>query len=736
MVREAAAITFGVLRETGAQSSAHREVTNVQTQSASNADRPPGLQWDFARGGFAKGALSLGILAALYMLLVLVGLELHENIEPLTIIWPAAGLLFMALWLSPRRNWIWIIAIQVSIELLSAAIVQDQFQVLRCLTFAAANSIDAAVGAWIASRLIPTPRTPRMRNVLLFIAAVAVGAAASSVVGAFGTTQTFGGADYVRECQIWWAGNWLGSLCIAPIVMGWAVRWRAREHSAPAGPAIEMMLIGFALLAMATWVFSALPGGVTTILDMPFVLLALVVVAAFRMPPRWSTLLAAATAILVSYFASRGLGPFAGDPNPFVRVGAVQLYLATLVVVNFLLTVVLLEKRNAYQMLRTSDERYRNFIEHSSEAVWRLELSEPMDPSLPVSDQIAWLQTHAYVAESNLTYQRLNREMGLPAEASYQWRTDMPWFATFTDHLGAASNQGYAMDGLRFSVPGNAQPRSYITGFRGVIEQGRLVRVWGVARDVTELVDLNERLRQNQDRLKLYARELVGAEERARRATAVDLHDGIGQQLVGLSMTLDSLVARSPPEIRLLLSEATTTIREVQAIAQRVIADLSPPGLYELGLEPALKWLSVYMRSKDNLQVDLKVAAEDASIDIDLRVLVFKVIRELLRNVVKHSGAQSASVTVTRVPDELRAVVEDKGVGFEWQLSLFEPRAHGFGLWSVADRVRDAAGQMTVDTGPGRGCRVTVVFPLGRAKPPVRESDPGGDLHDGTVRSA
>ena len=126
----------------------------MPTQTASNADRPAGLQWDFARGGFAKGILSLGGFAALYMLLVLVGLELHENIEPLTIIWPAAGLLFMALWLSPRRNWMWILAVQVSIELLSSAIIQDQFQVLRSLSFAVANSIDAAVGAWIASRLI------------------------------------------------------------------------------------------------------------------------------------------------------------------------------------------------------------------------------------------------------------------------------------------------------------------------------------------------------------------------------------------------------------------------------------------------------------------------------------------------------------------------------------------------------------------------------------------------------
>jgi signal transduction histidine kinase len=700
------------------------------------ADRPPGLEWDFTRGGLAKGARSLAVFAGLYLLLVLLGLKLTENAERLTIIWPAAGLLFMALWLSPGRNWIWILGVQLTVEMSISLFHAQHFRFFPYLTYAVANSIDGMVGAFVVSRLIQTPRAPRMRNVLLFIASAAVGSAASALVGAYATTQTLGGPAYVREVQIWWAGNWVGSLCIAPIVMGWAVRLHARQHSAPAGPAVEMILIGFGMLAMASWVFSAPPGGVTTILDMPFVLLAFVVLAAFRMPPRWSTLLAAATAVLVSYFACRGLGPFAGDPNPFVRVGAVQLYLATLVVINFLLTVVLLEKRNAHLLLHASDERYRNFIEHSSEAIWRVELSSPMEPSLTAADQVAWLQTHAYVAECNLTYLRMSREMGLSDADARQWRTDMPWFAMFIKHWDAASHHDYSMDGMQFSVSVNSRPRTYITGFRGVIEQGYLVRVWGVARDVTELVELNERLRQNQDRLKLYARELVGAEERARRATAVDLHDGIGQQLVGLAMTLDALVTRSPPEIRLLLSEATTTVREVQAIAQRVIADLSPPGLYELGLEPALKWLSVYMRSKDNLQVDLKVTVEESAIDVDLRVLVFKVIRELLRNVVKHSGVQSASVSVARVANELRAVVEDRGSGFEWQLSLFEPRAHGFGLWSVADRVRDAAGEMTVETGPGRGCRVTVVFPLGNARRTTQAADAAGDHTDGTARSA
>ncbi|HEY2145124.1 MAG TPA: MASE1 domain-containing protein [Steroidobacteraceae bacterium] len=698
--------------------------------SAPEKSRNSVYVWDYMHFGFVRGLGSLALFALCYSLLVLLGVTLHENVEELTIIWPAAGLLFVALWLSPLRNWIWLLLIQVTIELCISMLHSDHFSFGRHSVYALANSSDAIVGALVARSLMTDRRVPRLRNVLLFIAATALGATVSAMLGAFGSTHTLGGAEYWREWQLWWSGNWLGSLCVAPVLMGWTIRIHAREYSAPSVPRLEMIMIGFLTLAATSWVFSAPPGGVTTILDMPFIILAFVVLSAFRMPPRWSTSLAAATAVLVSYFVSQSLGPFANDPSPFVRVGAAQLYLVTLVLINFLLTVVLLERRNAFLLLRTSDERYRNFIESSSEAVWRVELSEPLDPSLPVVDQIAWLQAHAYVAEINMAYLRLTRQIGVSDSDARQWSPAVPWFATVMQHLGAASHRGYVMDDLHVSVTVESQQLTFITGFRGVLEQGKLVRVWGVARDVTELFELNARLRHNQARLQLYARELVGAEERARRATAVDLHDGIGQQLVGLAMTLDALTARSPPEIRLLLSEATTNVREIQAIAQRVIADLSPPGLYELGLEPALKWLSVYMRGHDNLQVELRVAADDAAIDIDLRVLVFKVIRELLRNVIKHSGVQSAVVTVTRDAQELRAVVEDHGVGFEWQLSLFEPRAHGFGLWSVADRVREASGEMSVDTGPGRGCRVTVSFPLGAAKSAVSRKDLISELAD------
>src|SRR5260370_41444438 len=118
--------------------------------------------------------------------------------------------------------------------------------------------------------------------------------------------------------------------------------------------------------------------------------------------------------MLVTYFVCRGLVPFARNPSPFVQVGSLQLYLVALVVINFILTIVLLEMRKTVQLLRTSGERYHNFIEQSAEAVWRIELNVPMTPDLPVNAQIEWMREHAYVAECNLAYLHFNRLFGLP----------------------------------------------------------------------------------------------------------------------------------------------------------------------------------------------------------------------------------------------------------------------------------------------------------------------------------
>jgi signal transduction histidine kinase len=672
----------------------------------------PDFPWDFMRRGILGRSIRLSIFGALLGLLIVLGYGLRDNSELLTIMWPASGLLLVALWSSPTSSWIWILMTQLIVQMAIYFAYVGRINWQWGAVFAVANSVDALVAAVVARRLIAAPSMRQIRQVLQLIAAIALGAAVSAILGAYASIHTSVGAHFFRQWQLWWANSWLGSLFLAPVLLTWAVQRPVSGDSSPPTAIRELVLIGCALLGLTCWLFASPPAALSPILHPPVLLLALVIVAAFRLPPRWAASFTALCVLIGAYFASRRLGPFAGEPNPFARIGALQLYLSTLIVIDFMLAVGLVEIRDTVALLRRSEERYRNFVEKSSEAVWQVELDIPMSIELPLDAQISWLRDHAYVAECNQTYRRLNHQLGIADADIRAWRADVPWSAVYIDHLELAARQAYSIDGLQFKVSNGTTGSTYLTAFSGVISEGTLVRLWGVARDITELVELNDRLRIKQDRVQMYARQLAGAEERARRSTAVDLHDGIGQQLFGLALTLDAAAARAPPETRLLLGEASHTLRQVHGSTQRVIADLSPPGLYELGLEPALQWLAVYMRGRDNLQVLLHVNVDDRAFDLEMRILIFKLIRELLRNVVKHSRVNTATVNVSMTTRHLSLEVIDDGVGFEWQLSLFETPREGFGLWSVAERIREAQGEMTVDTAPGHGCKVSVVFPL------------------------
>src|SRR5690606_21225055 len=277
--------------------------------------------------------------------------------------------------------------------------------------------------------------------------------------------------------------------------------------------------------------------------------------------------------------------------------------------------------------------------------------------------------------------------------------------------LAHAAKLGFELDGLRFAVDARGRQHAFVASFNGVVEAGRLQRLWGVARDITELTDLNASLLRERERLKSYARQIVTAEEKARRATAVDLHDGIGQSLAGMAMTLDVARQHATPEVRLLVEEVRGRLSEVQERTRSMISDLSPPGLYELGLKAALQWLAVYLRGQDQLKVDIDVELQEEAGPVEMRVLVSKLVRDLLRNVVKRAGVSAARVWVRGDATTLSVQVCDDGKGFEWQLDMFG-RSSGFGLWSIANRVNEAGGEMSVDTAPGRGARFELKFPL------------------------
>ena len=383
-------------------------------------------------------------------------------------------------------------------------------------------------------------------------------------------------------------------------------------------------------------------------------------------------------------------------------------FCASLLVFTHLLSVGLLEKRRTLEHLTLSEQRYRNFVAHSSEAVWRIELTRPMPPDLPVAAQVDWLNTHAHVAEYNRAYEL----MASPADPEpTAWRSDIPWAAVYAGHLAEAAQQGYSVEGLRYTVRGPDSDREYWASFTGVIEEGRLTRIWGVAQDISTLARTAARLEREQAKLRRYALDLSQAEERARRTTAVDLHDGISQLLFAMGINLSRVRSEGSGEAHPSLSEAQVQLQVVQRMVSTVIADLSPPGLYDLGLAAALNWLARRHDVADKVHISVDVQQPELDLDLDTRVFVFRVIRELLRNVVKHARCDIAAVEVRQDDREVHVTVADDGVGMESGRAQAE--GGGFGLFSIRERVHSVGGTVEVTTAPGRGFRVDVRVPRG-----------------------
>jgi signal transduction histidine kinase len=210
--------------------------------------------------------------------------------------------------------------------------------------------------------------------------------------------------------------------------------------------------------------------------------------------------------------------------------------------------------------------------------------------------------------------------------------------------------------------------------------------------------------------LREYSRALAVAEENARRKTAADLHDGIGQVLAGQSMTLAAMrVHAGDTTLSVLLDEATEASREAQEGLRVMIQDLTPPGLDHASLDEMLRWLAEFFESRFGFRVAWRVTGSEALPRDRLR-LIYRCIRELLMNARKHSQRHSAEVEVDISSTMVEIMVVDEGIGFDAQGGQ-PPSGNRFGLAQLRERVRAAGGTLDLDAVIGEGCRVTVRLP-------------------------
>ena len=244
-----------------------------------------------------------------------------------------------------------------------------------------------------------------------------------------------------------------------------------------------------------------------------------------------------------------------------------------------------------------------------------------------------------------------------------------------------------------------------------------LISVDAESEGVTKLhgfmIDVSERKRA-EEALKDVGGRLIAAQEEERRRVARELHDDFNQRLAVLSIELDQLGQKLRRQVPL-----HRTVQRLQTQAQENAAELHqlsyklhPSKLDHLGLAAAVRSLCAELTESKKLKVEFHQSGFPATLERDITLCVFRIAQEGLRNCLKHSGAESARVVLTKTRNAVRLVVSDNGCGFNTKTGLMEK---GLGFISMKERLHLLGGEINVYSRPLRGTRIEVSVPLKNA---------------------
>ena len=218
-------------------------------------------------------------------------------------------------------------------------------------------------------------------------------------------------------------------------------------------------------------------------------------------------------------------------------------------------------------------------------------------------------------------------------------------------------------------------------------------------------VVLARRLQGRERQRERLLRHAVGAATAERRRIAGDLHDGVVQELTGITYGLDaSRMKGDDPQRAEVVTDAARRLRESVGSLRTLLVDIYPPNLAEEGLEAALHEVAAGLRRRGMaVSVHLDTAVDTAP---DEAALLYRTAQEALRNVASHSGAEHVTLSVTSTPAAWLLTVTDDGRGFDPAARDEHARSGHLGLRSIADLLADAGGELTVTSAPGAGTRV------------------------------
>ena len=403
----------------------------------------------------------------------------------------------------------------------------------------------------------------------------------------------------------------------------------------------------------------------------------------------------------------------------FFEVTAMPVRSAERIVGAVVVLVDIMGRKNAERALQESEKRYRQLVEATPDIIYIYDID---------TDRVAYANSQVelvlgYTAQEFLAISKMSLEH--PDDIAGV----KLFYSSFSEHpdtVGQSIHRIRHKDGSYRWVQVRAVPFSRNA-------EGRVTEVIGIIRDITGIRKNEEALKESENRLKILnenletivvqrteevrqlARELTMAEQRTRQRLSLLLHEDLQQILFSATLRIDMLAESSRDVL-----DALEDIGEVKRLTQKAIktsktlaAELNPPILKSEGLDAALKWLAQHFHNQYGLEVAATFSEPFSDIDLDIRILLVQLVRELFMNVVKHANTNRAELSVTRSDKTLRITVGDLGAGFDLEALRKLPKApEHFGLFGIEERLRLIGGRLEIKSAPGKGTVARIVLPL------------------------
>ena len=236
------------------------------------------------------------------------------------------------------------------------------------------------------------------------------------------------------------------------------------------------------------------------------------------------------------------------------------------------------------------------------------------------------------------------------------------------------------------------------------------------ARLAASLSALIDQLYSNNRQLQQLSKRAIRAQEEERVRIARSLHDDTGQALLSLMYTLESLEKHVPQDDQAIqdrISDALVVASEALGSLRRVIRDLRPAVLDDLGLVSATRWYARSRLEATGVLVDFQADAESLPLSGELNITLFRIVQEAINNISRHAHAENARIRLGLDQDEVFLDIKDDGIGFQVSGNTAEAiNLNHWGLAGIQERINLVNGRLIVESAPGKGTHLQVRAPL------------------------